>query len=366
LVSSEEFPNPRSKKPNTKMTVQKASLYKSKGELPVLGERPIPSPSEGQVQVKVISAGVNPVDWKRIECDLVVNPTWPQILGSDVAGDVTVLGSKVAGLKVGERVHGDSLFQASLEDRDQSAFQQYAVQNHDLMSRIPNHISYDRAATIPLASFTALIGLFHHTGLGLHPPHDLEARSRPHPPSTTSILIIGGASNVGQFAIQYAKMVGFEKIITTASAKNHELLTKLGATHVFDRHTRDLAEQIKEISGEDLRYAFDTISSDETYATALGALADRHPVYLAGVLPVPEDRSRFPRKPDGSEWKAVFAAPQHLRELSVPFYKVIGTWLETNQIRTPEIMVVPGGLGAVSEALMRLKEGRVSAKKLII
>ncbi|PWW73283.1 GroES-like protein [Tuber magnatum] len=344
------------------MITQKASLYKGKGEYPVLGERPIPSPSEEQVQVKVLSAGVNPLDWKRIEYDFVVNPIWPQILGCDVAGEVSALGSKVENFKVGDRV----LFQASSEDRNQAAFQQYAVQNHDLISKIPNHISDDRAATIPLAGFTALVGLFHYTGLGLHPPRELQVRSRPRPPNTTSILIIGGASNVGQFAIQYAKMVGFEKIITTASRENHELVTKLGATHVIDRHTCDLAEQIKEISGEDLRYAFDTISNDETYTTALRALADRHPVYFACVLPVPEDMSRFPKKADGSEWKAVFASPQQWRELGVQFYKVIGTWLETNQIKTPESVVMPGGLDAVNEALKMVKEGKVSAKKLVI
>ncbi|RPA90556.1 GroES-like protein [Choiromyces venosus 120613-1] len=344
------------------MAVQKASLYEKKGEFPVLGERPVPSPSEEQVLVKILSAGVNPVDWKRIELDFVVNPTWPQILGCDIAGEVSALGSSVKNFKVGDRV----FFQASAEDRNQSAFQQYAVQNHDLISKTPNHISDDRAATIPLASFTALVGLFHHTGLNLHPPRDLEVRSRPRPPNTTSILILGGASNVGQFALQFAKMVGFETIITTASRKNHELVTKLGATHVFDRHTSDLSEQIKAVSGEDLRYAFDTTSNEETYTTALKALADRHPVYLACVLPVPEDESRFPKKPDGSEWKMIFASPHQWRELGVPYYKTIGTWLKTNQIKTPKPVVMPGGLNAVNDALKKLKEGKVSAEKLII
>lgn len=140
----------------------------------------------------------------------------------------------------------------------------------------------------------------------------------------------------------------------------------MGAMHLFGRHTWDLGEQIKEGSGEDLRYAFDTILNDETYTTVLKALADGHLVYLACVLPIPEDKSRFPKNPDGLEWKAVLTSPQQWGGLGVQFYKAIGTWLETNQIKTPKRVVMPGGLEAVNETLKRLREGKVSAEKLII
>lgn len=113
-------------------------------------------------------------------------------------------------------------------------------------------------------------------------------------------------------------------------------MKKSGTTQLFGRHTCDLGEQIKEASSEDLRYVFDSILNDETCTTALKALADRHPVYFAWVLPVPEDKTRFPKNPDGLEWKAVLTFPQQWGELGVQFYKVIGTWLETNQIKTPK------------------------------
>ena len=96
------------------------------------------------------------------------------------------------------------------------------------------------------------------------------------------------------------------------------------------------------------------------------AMVDLYPVYLACVLPVPEDKTRFSKNPDGLEWKAVLTSPQQWGKLGVQFYKAIGTWLETNQIKTPKRVVMPGGLAAVNETLKRSREGKISAEKLII
>jgi len=75
----------------------------------------------------------------------------------------------------------------------------------------------------------------------------------------------------------------------------------MGTESLFDRHSCDLAELIKGVSGRGLRYSFDTILNVETYTTALKALADRHPVYSVYMLSILGDTSRFPKKPDESE-----------------------------------------------------------------
>jgi len=75
----------------------------------------------------------------------------------------------------------------------------------------------------------------------------------------------------------------------------------MGTESLFDRHTCDLAELIKGVSGRGLGYSFDTILNVETYTTALKALADRRPMYSVYMLSILRDRSRFPKKLDGSE-----------------------------------------------------------------
>lgn len=250
--------------------------------------------------------------------------------------------------------------------RDQGGFQQYAVQSHDIVAKTPPHLSDDQAATVPFSSFTALMGLFHYTGLSLHPPPELKVGSRPRPPNTDAILIVGGSTSAGQFALQFAKMVGFKRIITTASPNDRELVAKLGATHVFDRHAPGVAQQVRGIAGEDLRYTFDTISTEDTQRLALEAMAVRHPTYLVTVLPPPEDKSSFPKKSDGSEWKEIFPSTTCWRDFSKPYYRVLKTLLETNQLKTQKPVILKGGLRVVGEALNKLKGGELSAEKLVI
>ncbi|KAL7273042.1 Type I Polyketide synthase [Rhizina undulata] len=279
---------------------QKAAIYEQAGEKPVLGERPVPTPAPNQVLVKVVSAGVNSVDWKLIKYRIFIEE-FPSAIGKDIAGIVEKVGDEVKDFKVGDRV----IYQSNYESADHGGFQQYSVQDATLVSKIPDNVDFDSAATVPLASLTALVGLF-------SPPGIPQAGTN----STKSILILGGASNVGQFAIQLARIAGIENINTTASPKNKELCLKLGATHFFDRSDEGAASKIKGIIGEDLRYAFDAISSEDTQRIAMEALADNHK-------------------------------------------------LASGQLVTPQVEVV-GGLEKTNEALERLEAGDLSALKLII
>ena len=99
--------------------------------------------------------------------------------------------------------------------------------------------SHDQAATLGITGMTAVQTLFHPDLLNL---------SKPSAPTEGGeyFLVWGASTTVGQFAVQLATQAGY-KVIGTASAKNHELITSLGAVGVVDYHDEDAVEQIKAI-----------------------------------------------------------------------------------------------------------------------
>jgi NADPH:quinone reductase-like Zn-dependent oxidoreductase len=130
----------------------------------------------------------------------------------------------------------------------------------------PSTWSFEQASQLGIAPFTALQCL-HET---LEVPSPFDARSGPQ----RSILIWGGASSVGQYAIQFAKLGGF-KVITTASPKNFNLVKDLGADEVFEYGDENVVEKIRAYTGNTLEIAIDTISEGKTPKQVTGAIGDK-------------------------------------------------------------------------------------------
>ena len=147
------------------------------------------------------------------------------------------------------------------------AFAEYAVAESECaIVPIPENWSFEEAAQLGIAPYTAMQCL--HDTLGLPSPFD--ARSGPQ----RSILIWGGASSVGQYAIQFAKLGGF-RVITTASPKNFDFVKGLGADEVFDYRDERVVETIRAATGNALDIAVDTISEGKTPEQVTGAIGDK-------------------------------------------------------------------------------------------
>ena len=131
---------------------------------------------------------------------------------------------------------------------------------------VPVGWTFEEAAQLGVAPYTALQCL-HET---LELPSPFEPRSGPQ----RSILIWDGASSVGQYAIQFAKLGGF-RVITTASPKNFELVKGLGADEVFDYHDETVVEKIRATTGNALDIAVDNISEGKTPEQVTGAIGDK-------------------------------------------------------------------------------------------
>jgi NADPH:quinone reductase-like Zn-dependent oxidoreductase len=171
-------------------------------------------------------------------------------------------------------------------DQANGAFSEYVVADAELeVVPIPGGWSFEEAAQLGVAPLTALQCL-HET---LELPSPFEATSRPTAAQTQrTILIWGGASALGQYAIQFAKLGGL-RVVTTASSKNFDLVKGLGADEVFDYRDEGVVEKIRVATGNALDIAFDTISEGKTPAQVTGAIGDKGGK-VASVLPYESPR----------------------------------------------------------------------------
>lgn len=135
------------------------------------------------------------------------------------------------------------------------------------MSRIPEGVTFEDAAALPTAGYTAYQAL--HGKLPLS--------------QLNTIFIHGGAGGVGGFAVQLAKLAG-KQVITTASLHNHEYVKSLGADFVIDYRTEDIPSKVSLITdGRGVDAVIDTISR-QSATEALDLIAfSGHIVHIAGA-----------------------------------------------------------------------------------
>jgi len=177
-------------------------------------DAPRPVPTDDDVLIKVIAAGVNPVDWKIRQGYMEGMITLPLIPGWDVAGVIEEKGQKVTGLEIGDSVYTrPSIFR-------NGAYAEYIAVKASEVAFKPETIDYIQAAAVPLAGLTAWQSLF-----------DLA-----HLQAGQKILIHAAAGGVGHFAVQFANWAGAH-VIGTASADNHEFLKSIGAHETIDYTT---------------------------------------------------------------------------------------------------------------------------------
>ncbi|WP_457423175.1 NADP-dependent oxidoreductase [Roseateles sp. P5_E7] len=180
---------------------------------------------DDEVLVHVHAAGVNLLDAKirSGEFKLILPYRLPLVLGHDVAGVVTRVGSRVRRFKPGDEVY------ARPDDfRIGSFAEQVAVKEWALAIK-PKGLSMEEAASLPLVALTAWQALVEKTGLR----------------KGQKVFIQAGSGGVGTFAIQLAKHLG-ATVATTTSSANIELVKRLGADVVIDYRTDDFEAQLKD------------------------------------------------------------------------------------------------------------------------
>ena len=230
---------------------------------------------------------------------------------------------------------------------DTAGLQQYALLSADLAAKVPPSLTDDEAASIPVNALAPFIALFHETGLNFPPPGSKEAAAFGF--SEKTLVIVGAGANCGKFGVQFAKMVGFGKIVAIAGKTGEEELTSYGATHVIDRRlsNEDIKKAIMEVTGGDnVKFVYDALNSDHTLTVSI--LSSEEKGVAVVLLPTASlDETRIGRKEEGYEIMKVFGSshvqPTFFGEL---FWKNMPLWIERGEIKPLRFKVVGGGLNA--------------------
>lgn len=212
------------------MPEHQAALIPEKGKPFEIKSVPTKSPSSNQVLVRVKAVAINPVDYYIQDTGMFAK-SWPMLIGSDIAGEITEVGSDIKNLKKGSRVLAAPTYLGTGK-QEEAGFQELVLVPENAVTPIPDSLSFEDAAVLPLSVSTAAAGLYPKDYLGLDLP-SLDPKS-----SSKKLLIWGGSGSVGSSAVQLAAASGYE-LVVTASQKNHEYVKGLakafgGKIKVFD------------------------------------------------------------------------------------------------------------------------------------
>ncbi|KAJ3541735.1 hypothetical protein NM208_g4468 [Fusarium decemcellulare] len=343
----------------------KAALLPKPRETHAVSDRSLAPLNSGEVAIKVTATAINPVDWKIRDYGVFIKE-WPTVLGSDAAGEIAELGPDVSGFEVGDRV----FFQGIIGSIDSTTFQQYCKMPHTLLSKTPSNISDDQAAGIHLTTVAAVTAFYDKTGQGLPAPWD-EGGEKVG--KGKAIVVLGGSSSAGQYAIQLARLSGFERIVTNASPAHHEFLKKLGAHVVLDRSAASLEDYQAAIGNLPLEFVFDSISVGQTQKLGVSILqalkVEGGRVVLLGSVDTEAQELGQSTEPKVAIRTVIgLGSSPTLRYLSEPLAKNLGGedgWIARGLFTPNRVTVTSGGLEKLEEALEKNKRG-VSGEKVVI
>lgn len=215
---------------------------------------PIPVPKTGQVLVKILFAGVNPIDWKLRSGDYkaFMPVLFPSIPGVDFSGIVEALGPGVTSFQPGQKVFGLATG---------GTYAEFALASESDVAILPSGVSPSTAASLPVGALTAWKSV-----------DDAGIRAG------QKVLILGGAGGVGIFSVQLAKQKGAE-IWATASGANGEYMKTLGCDHPVDYTQGEISAPaggfdavLDNVGGEAQQAAYALLKEGGTLVTIAGPL----------------------------------------------------------------------------------------------
>lgn len=297
----------------------------------IYGDLPQPQATGSQVLVKVDAVSINPID-TYVRSGMVQMPLrFPFVLGCDLAGTIEVVGPSAKRLKPGERVWGSC---QGLLGR-QGTFAEFAAVEESWLYPTPPNVSDEQAAAVALVSLTAGLGLL----------RDAKLRSG------EILFVNGGSGGVGSMVVQMAKAIGARVITTAGSDAKLQKCRELGADHVINYKTQDVAAEAKRFAPNGVNVYWETLREPD-FDKAVRMLAQRgRMILMAGR----DARPPFPVGPFYVKGCSLFgfamfqSTPEELQLCA----QQINGWLATGKIKANIDRVLP--LSQTAEA-HRLQE----------
>jgi NADPH:quinone reductase len=322
----------------------------------------------GDILIKNVCVAMNPKDFK---VPLWFNQT--VIEGSDVSGTVSHIGPSVSDFSIGDRVA------AYLRIGKDGGYAEYSLASTATTFKIPVDVSFEEAATVGLAATTAALGLFAEDRLALPSPFDPVSEA-----GTLPIVIYGASSSVGAYALQLAKLAGLYTIAVAGRGLGYvESLQRADVLIDYRGGEENTVQLIKKAVhdkfGADakLEYAFDAISENGSMQLLAKAMDNKGK--MAIVLPRDHehklrrvssqaDQSSFAEIPESVETVESSVPSAHAKDIDFAqkYFVLFGRLLQEGLFKTNRPRVLKGGLLGVEEGLQLLRDGKVSAEKLVV
>ena len=329
----------------------KALVLKRYGGLDqvVFADIPRPALKSDEILVQVHAAGLNPIDYMIPKGTFkpMLKFQLPATLGSDLAGIVVEVGSRVTRFKP-----GDAVF-ASIFDLGTGALAEFAVVPENAAALKPANLDFVQAASIPMVGLTSWQAL------------KVRAKLRPG----QKVFIPAGSGGIGTFAIQLAKHLG-AKVGTTTSTGNVELVKSLGADEVVDYKQQEFEEVLQNydavlgtVQGDAIEKSLQILKPKSNVVSLIGppdaafARARGMNFFMKFVFGLLSRKIIRHARKRGVEYSFLFVHPDG-RQLAE-----IGKLLEAERIRPVIDKVFP--FDQAKEALVYLENGRAKGKVVV-
>lgn len=261
-------------------------------------ERPDPKVGPGQVGVEVRAAGINFADLLARSGVYPDAPPLPSVVGYEVGGVITEVGAGVEGLAPGDRVAAGTEF---------GGYSELIVAEQSAVLKLPDSLSFEQGAAIPVNYATAWAGMVMMGGLR----------------QGERVLIHSAGGGVGIAAIQIARSIGAE-IFGTASAAKHEAIRAQGVDHAIDYRSEDFAERVREITGGEGVDVIMDASGPASYRKGYRLLRDGGRLVMFGVSELQPGAKR--------DVRAALSAMARMPFATVPWWKSLAMMNENKSV----------------------------------
>jgi len=309
--------------------------------------RPVPKPDE--ILVQVHAAGLNPIDYMIAKGTFkpILRFELPATMGSDMAGVVVEVGSRVTRFKP-----GDSVF-ASIFDLGTGALAEFARVPENAAALKPANLDFVQAASIPMVALTSWQAL----------------KERANLKPGQKVFIPAGSGGIGTFAIQLAKYLG-AKVGTTTSTANVDLVRSLGADEVVDYKKQEFEDVLRDydavlgtVRGDALEKSLRILKAKSTVVSLIGppdaafARARGMNFFMVGVFGLLSRKIIRRAKKCGVAYSFLFVHPDGSQLAE------IGELLKEGRIRPVIDKTFP--FEQAKEALAYLEQGRAKGKVVV-
>ncbi|KAE9364642.1 GroES-like protein [Stipitochalara longipes BDJ] len=345
-------------------TSNEAAWIPSKGAAIQVAPAEMPTPGPGELVIENHAIPLHPGDWKLAKGIIPIPITYPAILGNYVSGIVHSTGSGVTRFKKGDRV----LSMPGVALRNDHRFgghQRYVLSTEKLTTHIGKELSFEEASNASIV-YAALSALILHLGLS-RPALPFSKVHKNEPRNGERVLIWGGGSQIGFFAVQIAALAGYT-VLTTASTNSEKALRDAGAAEVLDYRSPTIVQELIKRGPFRTVFAAADVAADQVLIGQV--LAAQGGGKFLSTMGVREGVSL----PKGVEGEFVQYMDDYFSDGEMEREFVAWVWgengfleegLRGGGLKLGDVDVIDG-LRGLAEGLRRLEKGEVRGKRLVV